>query len=223
MIKKTTVRMAIVMGMIGLSVLSAPQALAQTATNDLPGKPGEGSGAPQLPPGWSESDMTACIEAGTPGTMHEFLQGQVGVWQGTSQMWMGHGAAEAATGTCTWTVSSLFDGRYIKCEMSGEMPGMGPFTGLGLTGFDNVSQKFVGSWLDSHNTGIMQGVGELSSDGKQLAWTYSYHCPITKRPAVVRQVDHFTGENTMSFDMFATDPKSGQEYKCMHVDFTRQK
>jgi hypothetical protein len=203
--------------------LSASLAAAQTGASDQPGKPGESPAAPQLPPGWSEADMMACVEAGTPGKMHEFLTHQVGVWHGKSQTWMGPGATEAADGTCTWTVSSIFDGRYIKCELSGELPGMGPFTGRGLTGFDNVSQKFVGSWVDNHNTGIMQGVGELSKDGKSLAWTYSYNCPITKRPAVVRQVDHYTDADTMSFDMFSTDSKSGKEFKCMHVDFTRQK
>ena len=40
----------------------------------------------------------------------------------------------------TGALVALMDGRYIKCEMTGNMPGMGPFTGLGFYGFDNVSQ-----------------------------------------------------------------------------------
>jgi len=179
--------------------------------------------APELPAGWSEADMAACTEAGTPGKMHALLAEQVGVWQGATKMWMGPDAAEPQEGTCTWTVRAIMDGRYIQCEMSGEMPGMGTFSGLGTTGFDNVSQKFVGSWVDNHSTGIMHGTGALSKDGKKIAWTYDYNCPITKKPAVTRQVDELPSGDAMSFEMFVTDPKSGKEYRCMHVDLTRKR
>ena len=33
------------------------------------------------------------------------------------------------------------DGRFIKVEVEGEMPGMGPFHGFGIYGFDNVTQE----------------------------------------------------------------------------------
>jgi hypothetical protein len=219
---KTRVHMSVVTGTVALAALCGSFAIGQAGAEDQPRKTGKVQGEPQLPPGWSESDMQACVQAGAPGKMHEFLTTQIGVWQGRSQMWMGPAATEPVTGTCTWTVSPIMDGRYIECRMTGELPGMGPFTGLGITGFDNVSQKFVGSWIDNHSTGIMQGVGELSADEKTLSWAYSYNCPLTKRPAVVRQVDNYAGANEMSFDMFTTDPKSGREYKCMHVDLTRK-
>ncbi len=220
MIKKRTEAVAVT-GMIAVVALAVSLAIGQTGKQDTAGKPTSDQGEPKLPAGCSEEDMKAFVEAGTPGKMHAFPADQVGVWEGKSQMWMGPAATEPATGTCTWTVKPLMDGRFIHCELTGELPGMGPFTGLGLTGYDNVSQKFVGSWLDNHNTGIMQGVGEISKDGKRIDWKYNYNCPITKKPAVVRQVDHYSSADTWSFDAFTIDPKSGEEFKCMHVDFTR--
>jgi len=174
----------------------------------------------ELPPGWTQEDMQACMVAGTPGKQHEHLQKMVGTWAARDQMWMAPDT-EAMTCESTWTISDLMDGRYIKTEVRGEMPGMGPFNGLGITGYDNVAQQYVGTWIDNHCTGILQGVGELSPDGKTMTWKYSYRCPITKKPAVLRQVQQTNSDNSMTVEMFGVDPKSGKEYKCMRIELTK--
>ena len=102
------------------------------------------------------------------------------------------------------------------------MPGMGPYKGFGIYGFDNVSQKLISIWLDNHSTGIMKGEGKQSSDGKTTTWKFSFNCPITKKPAVMREVETITGPNTKTLEMFAEDPNSGEEYKMMSVELTRQ-
>lgn len=175
----------------------------------------------KLPAGWSEADMQACMAAGMPGKMHEHLTNSVGVWHGKETMWMAPDTEPVKT-ECTSTITALMDGRYTKCELAGDMPGMGPFNGMGLTGYDNVSQKFVGTWIDNHSTGIMQGTGELSADGKTMTWNYTYNCPMTKKPAVMRQVETLTGAKTMTMEMFANDPKSGKEFKMLRIEFTKK-
>jgi hypothetical protein len=175
----------------------------------------------KLPPGWTLEDMQACMLAGTPGEMHKELAKDVGVWNGKTTMWMGPGG-EAMKSECVSTITPIMDGRYIKCEIKGDMPGMGPFDGFGLYGFDNVSQKFVSIWIDNHSTGIMTGTGELSEDGKVMTWNYTFNCPVTKKQTTMREVETSTGENTERFEMFGPDPKSGKEYKMMSIEFTRK-
>ena len=133
----------------------------------------------KLPPGWTMEDMKACILAGTPGKMHEHLTNEAGVWNGKTTMFMP--GTEPATSECVSTITPIMDGRFIKCEIKGDMPGMGPFEGFGIYGFDNVSQKFVSSWIDNHGTGMMNGTGELSDDGKVMSWKFDFNCPITKK------------------------------------------
>jgi hypothetical protein len=174
----------------------------------------------QLPPGWTEADMQACTAAGTPGAMQHWLTEGAGTWRGKSQMWMAPGT-EPMRSDVTNTIKSIMDGRYVKCTYEGDMPGMGPFTGHGITGYDNVSGKFVSSWIDNHSTGIMQGTGSLSSDNRVLTMNYTYNCPITKKPTVMREITTHNGPNSVTMEMYMTDPKSGKEYKMMHVDFTR--
>jgi len=120
------------------------------------------------------------------------------------------------------TVTSIMDGRYIQSEITGEMPGMGPYRGLGFSGFDNVSQKFVATWIDNHSTGMLNGTGELSADGKTITWNYTMNCPITKKPAAMRDVETITGFNTKTLVSYAADPKSGKEFKMMSIELTRK-
>jgi hypothetical protein len=203
------------MALVGLAAIVVPTAIADKSDSkgDQP--------AFELPPGWTDEDMKACILAGTPGEKHEYLAKSVGEWQGKNTMLMAPGA-EPATSECTATVTSIMDGRFTKCEWSGDMPGMGPYQGLGIFGYDNVSGKFTSIWIDNHGTGIMQGEGELSPDGKTLTWNYNFNCPVTKKPAVMREVETLTGPDTKKLEMFGTDPKTGEEFKMMTVELSRK-
>ena len=175
----------------------------------------------KLPPGWTEEDFKAYIQAATPGKMHEFLAQEVGEWHGKNTMWMGPGAEPMQT-ECTSTVKPLMDGRFTQCEMAGEAPGMGPYRGLAIYGFDNITQKFVSTWIDNMSTSFATGEGELSADGKTLTWTYHCNCPLQKKPIVLRQVETITGPGTKTLEMFGPEPKSGKEYKMMRIELTKK-
>lgn len=175
----------------------------------------------KLPEGWTMEDMQACIIAGTPGEKHKMLMKDAGEWDAKTTMWMAEGSPPM-TSDGAMTVTPIMDGRYMRSEMKGEMPGMGPYNGFGLYGFDNVSQKFVAVWIDNHSTGIMNGTGQMSDDGQTMTWNYTFNCPVTKKPAKMREVDTTTGPNTKRMEMYGVDPKSGKEYKMMSIDFTRK-
>jgi hypothetical protein len=218
-------KLTLVLSLAAVAALVASIALAQSTQDKKPAPAGGGAPAQsdaQLPPGWTADDMKACTEAATPGKMHQELAKRIGVWAGDVQMWMAPGVPEPSRGTCTWTVSDLMDGRFLKCEMSSELPAMGHMDGFGLTGYDNVMQKFVGTWIDNHGTGIMNGTGEMSPDGKTFTWTYNHSCPITKKPVVIRQIETITGPDTWKFEMFSTDPKSNKEFKCIQIDYKKK-
>ena len=182
----------------------------QTAPDSMP-----------LPDGWTQEDMMAYMEAGTPGEMHKHLAKAVGEWTCKTKMWMGPDSSPIES-TGTNTVTSLMDGRYFQSEFKGEIPGMGPFTGLGVYGFDNVSETFQSTWIDNHSTGIMIGEGELASDKRTMTWNYTYNCPLREKPARMREIEKITGPNTRTLVMYGSDPKSGKEYKMMEMEMTRK-
>lgn len=207
------------------ATLTASFALAAAGdqAGDKTGKaktPAAPPSASDLPPGMDPADMQAYMEAGTPGPMHAHLMKSVGTWEGKTSSWPAPDAP-AMTGTCTSTVSALMDGKFIQTEVKGEFPGMGPFNGLGINGYDNVSRTFQSTWIDNMGTGMMQGTGKLSEDGKTLTWSMNFYCPITKKACVMREVDTFPDANTMKLEMFGPHPKTGKEFKMMEIVFTR--
>lgn len=183
----------------------------------------KGAAAPEfkLPPGWTLEDMQACMLAGTPGKMHERLAADVGTWEGKQTVWMAPGT-EPITSPITSTCSKMLDGRFVKVEVQGNMPGVGPYSGLGIYGFDNVAQQFVSIWIDNQSTGMMKGTGKLSADGKTLTTNYIYNCPILKKPTTMRDVETITGSNTKTLEMFGIDPKSGKEFKMMVLELVKK-
>lgn len=200
----------------GSALAAGTRSVADSATSTAPA----GQGEMQLPPGWTAEDMQARMAAGTPGEMHKRLAEDVGTWQCKTQMWMQPGA-EPMESEGTSVVKPIMDGRYIQVEMSGEMPGMGTYHGLGIYGFDNVSEKFVSCWLDNHSTGIMNGTGELSDDGKTLTWNYTGNCPIVQKPIQIKDVETVTGPNTKVIESFGPDRKTGEVYKMMRIELTK--
>lgn len=205
---------------IGFATAVGAFALADSAK---PGNAAAPAGQPEmkLPPGWTEADAQACMIAGTPGEMHKKLAEHLGTWEGKTSLWM-MPDSEPMTSTSKSVVTSMMDGRYLKIEMTGEMPGMGLYNGFGLMGFDNVRQKLVATWIDNQSTKIMNGTGEMSKDGKTLTIEYDYTCPVTKKPAVMREVETVTGPNTKVFEMFGAEPKSGKEFKMMRIEWTKK-
>jgi Protein of unknown function (DUF1579) len=217
MMKRTYLFGSVLIAACVFALAVGSRSLADSAADS----PAAGPGEMQLPPNWTAEDMQAMMAAGTPGKMQEFLARDAGTWRGKTTMTMYPGA-EPMTSECTSTVTPIMDGRYTKVEMSGEMPGMGAFTGFGINGFDNVSQKFVSTWIDNQGTGIMYGTGELSPDGKTLNWDFNFNCPITKKPVVMREVDTVTGPDSKRLEMYGPDPKTGQEFKMMTIELTKE-
>ncbi len=203
---------------LGLAAIAGAIAIATEPEDKSPG----GKPELKLPAGWTAADMEACQQAATPGKMHERLARDAGVWHGKNTMWMSPESEPVPTESTT-KITTLFGGRYLQQEMAGEMPGMGPYKGLAISGYDNVSQKFVSTWIDNCGTGLAIGEGTLSADGKVLTWKFTYNCPIQKKPVVMRQVETATGADTKTVELFAADPKTGKEYKMMRIESARKK
>lgn len=175
----------------------------------------------QLPPGWTAEDMQACMMAATPGKEHAELAKDAGEWHGKTTMWMAPNT-EPMESEGVMSVTPILDGRFMKIDMTGEMPGMGAYNGSGICGFDNVTKKYVATWYDNWSTGIMVGEGEKSSDGKKLTWTYTASCPIAGKEITVRQVETITGPDSKTLEMFTPDPKTGKEFQSMKIELTRK-
>lgn len=164
--------------------------------------------------------MEKMTKAATPGPQHEMLKKLAGDWTAKvrfqmdpSQPWQ-----ESAS---TSTVTMLMDCRYCQEVVSGEMMG-GPFNGIGLTGYDNVIGKYVGTWIDNMGTGIETMQGTADASGKVITWVGTMSDPVTGKPSKNRMVTTIVDDDHHTLEMYAVPPGAKKEMKTMTIEYTRK-
>lgn len=160
----------------------------------------------------------AMMKAATPGPHHKVLGKTVGDWTYTNKFWMGPG--EPMTSDGTMHAEWLLDGRYVQSVYKGSMGGM-PFEGRGVDGYDNVTNKYVGSWIDNMGTGVMTSTGTCDAAGNVCTYMSESSDPMTGAKSTSKMVLTL-GEGTFKMEMFMKDP-SGAEMKSMELVATKKK
>jgi len=154
----------------------------------------------------------------TPGEPHKLFASLAGSWTTQTKEWMEPGKPPMeSTGSCEEKV--LLDGRFLQQECTGEMMGQ-PFTGIGVTGYDNHTKKYVSTWMDSMGTGIFVMEGTGSPDGKTVKLKGGHQDPIEgtmKHHAVWKIVD----ANTQVFELWGSG-KHTKDMKMMEITYTRK-
>ncbi len=108
--------------------------------------------------------MMKMMELATPGPEHAELAKKVGAWEQQYKMkWDPNAPWMDAAGTSEAT--SVLGGRFIMEKIKSEMPGMGPFEGLQLFGFDKMSGEYISLWADSMSTWWVESRGKENPDG----------------------------------------------------------
>jgi hypothetical protein len=169
-----------------------------------------------------QMDMQAMMDKykqlATPGEPHKQLASLAGSWTTKTKSWMEPDKPPMeTTGTCE--DKALLDGRFLQQECTGEMMGQ-PYTGIGVHGYDNLTKKYVTTWMDSMGTGIFVMDGTASADGKTITLHGSHPDPmggVMKHRAVWKIVD----ANTQTFEMYHKG-KDGKEMKMMEITYTRK-
>src|SRR5512136_505905 len=119
-----------------------------------------------------ESMCEVYRELATPGAPHKLLAQMEGNWSVKSRWWMDPNEPPMES-TGSSVQKMVLDGRFLKQEFSGEMMG-GPFAGIGFTGYDNHTAKFVSTWMDTTGTGIYNFEGSAGPDGKTITQFCEY-------------------------------------------------
>jgi hypothetical protein len=154
----------------------------------------------------------------TPGEPHKQLASLAGSWTTQTKEWMEPGKPPTeATGSAD--MKMVLDGRFLQQEYNSTMMGQ-PYSGMGITAYDNLRKKYVSTWIDSMGTGIFVMEGTASADGKTITLKGQHAEPgggqMTHR-AVWKIVD----SNTQTFDMYGKHGK-GKEMKMMEITYMRK-
>ena len=161
--------------------------------------------------------MEAWMRAMTPGDTHKKLQDLEGSWTASVQFWMHPGATpEVSTGTSEHKM--ILGGRYLEQRFTGSFMEQ-PFEGLGYTGYDNITRKYVSTWMDSMSTGMMLMSGKGTAGEMKLSGTASD--PMTGKVQNVKETITIVDANHHKLEMWGPAP-NGKMFKTMEIHFKRK-
>jgi hypothetical protein len=167
----------------------------------------------------TQSMMEIYQKVGTPGPPHKMLASMAGSWTTKSKAWMEPDKPPMEDeGACEQKM--LLGGRYLQQEFTGKMMGA-PFNGIGVTGYDNHTKKYMSTWIDTMSTAIYFFEGTGRPDGKTFTQESRYDDPV-KGPMTWRSVTRIVDGNTMLFEMYGID-KTGKEEKMMEMTYNRKR
>ncbi len=166
-----------------------------------------------------EEMMKKAEVAGTPGPAHKVLDSLVGDWSIAGQCWMDPDAPPTATKGAA-KVHWILGNRFVQEDFTGEFMGK-PFRGIGITGYDNMKKKYVGSWIDDMSTGMFLSEGVADSDGKVFTFQGKMDDPMTgQRNKQFKFIIRIVDPNKHTFEMH--DLTLGDKSKTMEMTYTRK-
>lgn len=177
-----------------------------------------GKKAPEAAP-MSEQEMTdKWMAFARPGPEHKVLDAKVGRWSIKIEHYMAPDAPpmqSEGTSEAKWAM----DGRYLIDNVSSSMMGM-PFTGMGITGYDNLHQKYVFCWIDNMGTGLTVGDGRWDAATKTLTSTMQTPDPVRGGMSTMRMVERWTGPDSFNVEFWGIG-MDGKDGKQMEMRYSR--
>ncbi|GAB2869013.1 hypothetical protein GCM10027277_42660 [Pseudoduganella ginsengisoli] len=173
---------------------------------------------PPAPAAAEKAVWDKMTQAGTPGDAHKKLEPLVGKFTVQSKSWMDPAKPpEQSTGTSErkW----IMGGRYIEEHFNGTYGGQ-PFTGMGLQGYDNVTKKYFGTWMDSGSTSITMARGLMN--GNTIQYQGLMSDPVSGKEVPYNMTTTIMGKDSHKLEMWGRGPGGG-EMKWMELVYTRAK
>lgn len=163
--------------------------------------------------------MQRMMELGTPGAGHQRLEPMIGKFKTTGTFWTAPDqppTQNEGTTTNSWDL----DGRFLKQVFQGSYAGQ-PFTGLGYTGFNNLTQKYEGIWMDSMMTGMMPtSLGTADESGTVITFRREFVDAMTGEETTSREVLTIVDANRHTFEWYQPGP-DGKEMMTMRFEYVR--
>ena len=205
------------------SFAQAPATSPAAASTLSATQPTSATGQPPNP----QEMMKQMMEMSKLNENHKLLADMNGNWNYTIKFWMNPDpSAPPQQSKGTATRKSVMGGRYVVMDVKGKMQMPGEdgkmkdmqFKGMGIEGYDNAKQKFVGSWIDNMGTGIQFSDGTYDPATKTLTYTSEIEMmPGMKTP--VREVLKIADKDHMMLEWYETH--GGQEKKTMEINYAR--
>jgi len=150
---------------------------------------------------------------------HKLLQKDVGTWDATIKIW-GAPDADPIESKGTEKNELLPGGLWIISRFDGKIGDI-PFAGVGVSGYDPVEKKYVGTWVDSMTPHMMPLKGDYDQETQTMTMTGEGRDPATGETYEARLISRYVDENSRTFE-FHMPGEDGQRWKMMEIQYQRR-
>lgn len=162
-------------------------------------------------------DAAAMMAASRPGREHELLLSLLGAWRWEMTTLVEPGSEPMrSSGESVFT--SLFDGRFIREDISADMQGF-PFNAITLLGYDRTANKYQSLMFDNAGTAMYVLAGELAEPNNRISWAGEMADPITKQTVRYTAESRWIDKDHFVYTMSIPGPKARTE---VEVKYTRK-
>jgi hypothetical protein len=185
-------------------------------TKTQPAKTPDAAAAPTA----EQKAMMDWMTKNQPGEGQKMLAGRAGEWNLEVKSWMDPKAPPSVS-KATASAKMIMDGRYLQETTTGDMGGA-PFSGMGYTGYDNMTKKYKATWIDSMSTGIFSCEGTYDAASKSITMTGETYEPMAGKVVPVKTVTRLVDDKSHVFEWWGPAPGSTELFKSMEITYTRQ-
>jgi Protein of unknown function (DUF1579) len=153
-----------------------------------------------------------------PGPEHELLKAEAGTWDASLEMAMPDGTTMTAKGVQVDTVGC--NGLCLITDFKADMMGM-PFEGHGVSTWDPVKKKYVGSWADAMTPGMATTEGTYDPATKTMTMWMEALDP-SGNVGKMRSENAYPDADHKTMTMFMKGP-DGKEAQGMKISYVRRK
>jgi len=151
---------------------------------------------------------------------HQRFEPFAGTFRAEVKMWMGPGEPHVSTGVMTNTLD--LGGRFLAQSYKGDQTdGSFPnFEGRGYWGFNTVTNKYEGIWMDTASTFMQPETGNVDPTGKIWTMRSRLTDPRSGGPLHKRSVITLIDNDHHSMELYFQGP-DGNEFKSMEIRYER--
>lgn len=157
----------------------------------------------------------AMEEFARPGKEHAHLKRLAGHWKCEVTSYFPDPAKPTKTKGVA-VIRSVMGGRFIQQSFRTTMDGK-PFTGMGISGYDKLQKKYVGSWIDNGGTAIMPSSGTYDVKTQTLTESATSATPFGEMK--MKMVSKYLSNDKFTFTMSVVAEQG--EQKMMEIVYTR--
>lgn len=154
---------------------------------------------------------------------HKLLARDAGTWDAVVRIWPGPNVAPIVS-KATETGRILGSGLWLISDVTGQMLGK-KYSGHLVLGYDEKKKRYVGTWVNTMSTGIVELEGTWNEKEKRRTLWFTMICPITRKPCRARLVTFYpaAGKRTVLVELPEPGTKGkGRYYPIRELKLTKR-